>query len=137
MRPPSVTVTTPAIIFCSGFHCDWECRQSLRPPLVRLRSGLWLPILRNSAQHLTMPHFPFSSSGSRPRWGDFNPQWDMFFLNLQCPVYLSFSFMLQGTPVNDPGLASLIKGHLRRWRSGGMMSVNGNGASEWMYVRPR
>jgi len=52
--------------------------------------GLWLPILRNSAQHLTIPHFPFSSSGSRPGWGDFNPQWDRYFItsNVQV-VYLS------------------------------------------------
>ena len=83
-------VTTPAIIFCSGFHCDWECRQSLRPPCVRLGFGLWLPILGNSPQHLTIPHFPFSSSGSRPRWGDFNPHWHMIFFtsNVQF-VYLS------------------------------------------------
>jgi len=30
--------------------------------------------------------------------GDFNPRWDMILFYLQCPVYFSFSFMLQGTP---------------------------------------
>jgi hypothetical protein len=57
---------------------------------VRLRFGVWLPILRNSAQYLTIPHFLFSSSGSRAGWGDLNPQWDMiFFISNVLVVYLS------------------------------------------------
>ena len=91
------SATTPAIIFCSGFYCDRECRQSLRPPCVRFRFGLWLPILGNSAQYLTMPHFPFSSPGSRPGRKDLNPGVD---INIIFPVscLLTFSFMLQGMP---------------------------------------
>jgi hypothetical protein len=70
-----------------------ECRGPGKSPLspdICLRFGLWLPILGNSSQHLTMPHFLFSSSGSRPGRGDFNPQWDMiFFTSNVLFIYLS------------------------------------------------
>ena len=105
------TITTPAIIFCSSFHCDWECRKSLRPPFVRLRFGLWLPILRNSVQHLTMPHFPFSSSGSRPRWGDFNPQWDMFFLSPMSCLFIFLSCASRHAAVQTVGFTAHVVLH--------------------------
>jgi hypothetical protein len=70
---------------------------------VRLRFGVWLPILRNSAQYLTIPHFLFSSSGSRAGWGDLNPQWDMIFLSPMSWLFI-FLFYASRHAVNDPGL---------------------------------
>jgi len=79
-------------LFCPGFQCDWEYRQSPSPPLVCLCSGLWLPILGNSAQYFAVPHCSFSSTGSRPEQGDFSQQWDrIFFSNVLvvCHSYAS------------------------------------------------
>jgi len=89
----------------------------LRPPLVRLRFRLWLPILRNSAQHLTMMHFLFSSHGSRTVRRDFNPCIDIVII-FQMSCLLSFSFMLQGTRHGPDGLE--IRG-IRGGRSGAVI----------------
>ena len=68
-----------------------------------LRSlALWLPILGNSARHLAILHFPFSSSGSRPGWGDFLPAvgHDFFISNVLvvCLSLLCFKVRPSRTP---------------------------------------
>lgn len=55
----------------------------------------------DSALHFKILHFPFSSSKSKSGWRDFNPQWDILFFD-ECPVCLSFFYMLQGTPSHGP-----------------------------------
>jgi hypothetical protein len=78
-------------LFCSGFQCDWEYRQSPNPPLVCLRSGLRLPIPGNSAQYFAVPHCSLSSTGSRPGRGDFSQQWDMIFSSMSwCFTFLFY-----------------------------------------------
>jgi len=47
------------------------------------------------------------------RMGGFEPAVGHGFFYLQCPVYLSFSFMLQGTPSTTPNVASLYPRHLK------------------------
>ena len=82
----------------------------LRPPLVRLRFGLWLPILRNSAQHLTMPHFLFSSHGSRTVRRDFNPCIDMLiFFPMSC-LFIFLSYASRHAS-HGPRIASQNPGH--------------------------
>ena len=86
-----------------------ECRFMLRPPLVRLRFRLWLPILRNAARHLTMSHFPFSSSRNRSGRRDFNPCIDMLiFCSNVLFVYLSL--LCFKARVTDLGLLREIRG---------------------------
>ena len=91
----------------------------LRPPLVRLRFELWLPILRNSAQHLTMLHFLFSSHGSRAVRRDFNPCIDM----LICfPMSCLFIFLFYASRHASP---PPTKGRGHRWSHGRKIKIGG------------
>ena len=114
-KPPSVTQKSIRSYPNDNHHSDYILLRlpfmaGMSPipkaPCVRMHFGLWLAILGDSAQHPMMPHFPFSSSGSRPGWKDLNLYTNTL-LFIQMSYLLSFSFVLQGMPSRTQDFALL------------------------------
>jgi hypothetical protein len=63
-----------------------------------LRFGLRLSIPGDSVEYFAVPHCSFSSTGSRPGWGDFNQQWVLIFSSVSWGFVV---LMLQGMLRHD------------------------------------
>jgi len=83
---------------CQRYYVlDYKYHPPPSPPLICLRSGLWLPIPGNSARYFAVPHCSLSSTGSRPGRGDFSQQWDIFFSPMSCLFIFLFYTSSQST----------------------------------------
>jgi len=89
---------------CQRYYVlDYKYHPPPSPPLVCLRSGLWLPIPGNSAQYFAVPHCSLSSTGSRAGRGYFSQQWDMIFLS---SMSWWFVFLFYASRHASPNLSS-------------------------------
>lgn len=98
---------------CQRYYVlDYKYHPPPSPPLVCLRSGLWLPIRGNSTQYFAVPHCSFSSTGSRPGRGDFRQQCDMIFFSNVLVVCFSL-FCFKARQSWTPDAANALSGRFR------------------------